>query len=469
MQSDDDFQTTLSKWPFILGDVLLVATALAIAILGDWQLTNLQVASCVIAVALGCSLFVLPYIVEYQVRVREEAEDRSADLRIMQRHILAADEQLDALGAHFKSLEQSVEQLAQDKPDLTAPLEALESQLQPLQSQQASHANQLGALGARIDTVGDLLQALETQLAPLQQQQDTLTTQLASLTPQLDSVVQSQAAKADMEMLQALRMDVETLQAQSVVISAQLDELSKSPSDANSIVEPPVEAEMGQPEESRLKKVRSSRTRRSLEPRLLKRAIELKQDKSSQAVSRIIESKSGRPLDSVDVELEAPDSSTPDSPVVETPVDESPMSDPPQLDALATDDEPVESATAAELIPMAEAASKSEATQADDLFGEAALAESSKRKRAKRGDTVVIASVFIGIGNKPFVRGNGPGLSWETGVAMEFEEIGKWRWSPSVDLEQAIEIQIYRNDEDPDKTGKYTLEPGQALEVAPQF
>ena len=33
MQSDDDLQTTLSKWPFILGDLLLVATALAIAIL----------------------------------------------------------------------------------------------------------------------------------------------------------------------------------------------------------------------------------------------------------------------------------------------------------------------------------------------------------------------------------------------------------------------------------------------------
>ena len=53
MQSDDDLQTTLSKWPFILGDVILVATALAIAILGDWQLSTWQVVSCVISVLIS--------------------------------------------------------------------------------------------------------------------------------------------------------------------------------------------------------------------------------------------------------------------------------------------------------------------------------------------------------------------------------------------------------------------------------
>ena len=53
MQSDDDLQTTLSKWPFILGDVLLVATALAIAILGDWQLSTWQVVSKISGCASG--------------------------------------------------------------------------------------------------------------------------------------------------------------------------------------------------------------------------------------------------------------------------------------------------------------------------------------------------------------------------------------------------------------------------------
>ena len=52
-------------------------------------------------------------------------------------------------------------------------------------------------------------------------------------------------------------------------------------------------------------------------------------------------------------------------------------------------------------------------------------------KKAPGGMTTVIAKVMIGIGNKPFVRGEGPGLSWDEGVAMNFLEIGKWAWSPA--------------------------------------
>ena len=98
MQSDDEIQTTLSKWPFIIGDILLVATALSIGILSDWQLTNWQVATCVVSVALGAAIFILPYIVEFQVRVREEREDRSADLRILQKRFISTQDQLELLG-----------------------------------------------------------------------------------------------------------------------------------------------------------------------------------------------------------------------------------------------------------------------------------------------------------------------------------------------------------------------------------
>ncbi|MDP4694536.1 MAG: hypothetical protein NWS00_08300, partial [Opitutales bacterium] len=91
------------------------------------------------------------------------------------------------------------------------------------------------------------------------------------------------------------------------------------------------------------------------------------------------------------------------------------------------------------------------------------------RVRAKKADAVLTASIFIGIGNKPFVRGNGGGLSMEKGEAMEFVEIGKWRWIAPETLEGPTELQIYCNDEDPDKLGPYTLEPGQKLEVSPQF
>ena len=92
----------------------------------------------------------------------------------------------------------------------------------------------------------------------------------------------------------------------------------------------------------------------------------------------------------------------------------------------------------------------------------------AKDKSTSSGMTSIVANVMIGIGNKPFVRGEGPGLSWDEGVAMNFIEIGKWAWSPTR-KNASLTIQIYRNDEDPDKGGKYEIKPGEKFEVTPEF
>ena len=94
--------------------------------------------------------------------------------------------------------------------------------------------------------------------------------------------------------------------------------------------------------------------------------------------------------------------------------------------------------------------------------------EKTEEKPSGTGMTSVIANVMIGIGNKPYVRGEGPGLSWDEGVAMNFIEIGKWAWSPPR-KNASLTIQIYRNDEDPDKGGKYEIKSGDKFEVTPEF
>ena len=160
MQSDDDLQTTLSKWPFILGDVLLVATALAISILGDWQLSNWQVASCVISVALGAALFVLPYIVEFQVRLREEAEDRTADLRILQRRIVSAQEQVESVVERMETSEAGLSNLAHaHQPDMAVPIQALEGKIDPLNKEQSKQSAQLKALAKQVEALAKSLDA----------------------------------------------------------------------------------------------------------------------------------------------------------------------------------------------------------------------------------------------------------------------------------------------------------------------
>lgn len=94
--------------------------------------------------------------------------------------------------------------------------------------------------------------------------------------------------------------------------------------------------------------------------------------------------------------------------------------------------------------------------------------EVTKESKENSGPTTVVANVMIGIGNKPYLRGEGPGLSWDEGVPMNFIEIGKWAWSPSR-KNASLTVQVYRNDQDPDKGGKIEVKPGQKLEITPDF
>lgn len=94
--------------------------------------------------------------------------------------------------------------------------------------------------------------------------------------------------------------------------------------------------------------------------------------------------------------------------------------------------------------------------------------EISVPKTSSTGTTSVVANVMIGIGNKPYLRGEGPGLNWDEGVPMNFIEIGKWAWSPSR-KNASLTVQLYRNDNDPDQSGKVEVKAGEKIEITPQF
>ena len=426
MQSDDDLQTTLSKWPFILGDVLLVATALAISILGDWQLSNWQVASCVISVALGAALFALPYIVEFQVRLREEAEDRTADLRILQRRIVSAQEQVEAVVERMETLEEGLSNLAHaHQPDMAVPIQALEGKIDPLNKKQAEQSAQVKALAKEVEAMAKSLDA-----------------------------------KAD-------------------ISSAQVVESSEPEDSTEEKVEEPEKPALLEvtPEEPIAKKTRAPRKPRTPEPSLLQRAIEQKQDKSSEAVSRIIESRSKKSLSeeapAVEPTQEAPKPETEKSAKVNKAKEPSPPAEKPEVKPDSPLEEEVPESLEGGITPApTESVTEEPATQpveSEDMFGDVVPSPVKKRVRTKKSDSAVVASVFIGIGNKPFVRGSGAGLNWDKGIAMEFVEIGKWQWIPPAELDEPVELQLFRNDEDADSTGKYTLEPGQQLDLSPVF
>mgnify|MGYP002780879841 CR=1 FL=1 len=85
------------------------------------------------------------------------------------------------------------------------------------------------------------------------------------------------------------------------------------------------------------------------------------------------------------------------------------------------------------------------------------------------GLTRLLVTAYIGIGNKLFVRGEGPGLSWEKGVPLQFVSIGKWRWE-TADATEPLTVKLYKNDEQEcTALGTINLDPGHQQEVRASF
>jgi hypothetical protein len=117
--------------------------------------------------------------------------------------------------------------------------------------------------------------------------------------------------------------------------------------------------------------------------------------------------------------------------------------------------------------PAAESANGSEAAPAAASADESPAA-SFESSASSDGATRLLVTAYIGIGNKLFIRGDGPGLSWDKGVPMQFVSIGKWGWA-SHDVATPIACKLYKNDETAALSGEIFLEPGKHVEVTALF
>ncbi len=92
-----------------------------------------------------------------------------------------------------------------------------------------------------------------------------------------------------------------------------------------------------------------------------------------------------------------------------------------------------------------------------------------ERTLTSDGATRLLATAYIGIGNRLFIRGDGPGLSWEKGVPLQFVSIGKWRWETN-DASAPIRFKLLKNDDQEcTNLGEQVLEPGHLQEMTAGF
>ena len=92
-----------------------------------------------------------------------------------------------------------------------------------------------------------------------------------------------------------------------------------------------------------------------------------------------------------------------------------------------------------------------------------------ERTISSDGATRLIATAYIGIGNRLFIRGEGAGLSWDKGVPLQFVSIGKWRWETN-EASAPVRFKLYKNDEQEcSALGEQVLEPGHLQEMSAKF
>ena len=82
--------------------------------------------------------------------------------------------------------------------------------------------------------------------------------------------------------------------------------------------------------------------------------------------------------------------------------------------------------------------------------------------------TVISAKIDIGFGNHLDLRGEGPGLSWDHGLAMDC--VGTSLWTSSVKHATApVTFKVLVNDLSWSEGPDYTVKPGQSITIAPTF
>ena len=82
--------------------------------------------------------------------------------------------------------------------------------------------------------------------------------------------------------------------------------------------------------------------------------------------------------------------------------------------------------------------------------------------------TIIFAKIDIGFGNHLYIRGEGPGMSWDHGVAMDC--VGTGLWTTTIkNAAIPVVFKLLVNDLSWSTGPDFVAEPGQSLTLDPSF
>ncbi len=86
----------------------------------------------------------------------------------------------------------------------------------------------------------------------------------------------------------------------------------------------------------------------------------------------------------------------------------------------------------------------------------------------KRLVTTVTALIDVGFGNALYIRGEGPGLSWDQGLLLECVDDNKWKITLP-ESAHPIVCKFLLNDREWNLGEDYTVAPGTSITITPVF
>ncbi|HXC01939.1 MAG TPA: hypothetical protein VNU49_04750 [Opitutaceae bacterium] len=470
----------MPKWPFLVGDALLLGLALAIGFYTHNPFAGKPLVLIVACVALGAVLGTWPFIADYESKRNEALDERQRGLEALAHTITSSAEQISIAAqslpgmaeAVTKSLK-SVEQLParfQEKIFEAAAQKNLAAAGDKLDAKAAQIFKQLDAKIAVLTTLAEKFSA---SAAPLPEEKPVRTrARKEPETPPSEPIESVERASPE-PFRQAQGLEP----VEGLVESAERAVAEKPASIEPIVIETPAE-------EPKAPRTRTPARKGPETPPSESAAVTAARpepaERAAEEKPAIVATARGEPASP-----EPASSERVESTVIEPPAEEpkTPRKRAPKK-SKGEDAEPSldfdASAKSADSSPA-----PSSSTDGDEFSqpspdevagGEPARPELVERVESAPvtavsadGATRLLVTAYIGIGNKLFLRGDGPGLSWDEGVPLQFVSIGKWRWE-TADATKPVHAKLYKNDELVCASlGKFTLDPGQQAEVTAAF
>ena len=443
----------LPKWIFLVIDLGLLLTAFIIIFFNDKNpYAPLPFVSAVVCVGLAAIVGLIPFLIDYAADSAEYVQAERAKIADHVQRLNAASESLARASAQIKAVEEAVHKTAHAAENLPyrmqEKLAEFNQQLAQSEDEEKERlTEELAALrqgeNERLQGIADKIHKTATELAGLEaaarKQVAALSAEAARVQQELTAFnraredAQGAAADKFTASLQAIVADAEAKLAKLSVTVVAAAAPSPAPAPAAPVEAAPAKAPVA---ESPAEPVASA------EPAAVVESVSVTDAPASAPVEpkpkKPRAPRKPKPEDTLTAMSEPMPGDTPAESSGEAAFPDSPADTTPA----PTEEAPVDLST--------EAPAKAESSVSAD------------------GATRLLVTAYIGIGNKLYIRGDGPGLSWDKGVPMKFVSIGKWGWSTD-EATAPVACKLYKNDETVALSGEVFVEPGQHVEVTALF